>query len=126
MWSVTLLFLLFFSLPLFSAPSSKRNRLQNLQQEVEQAKSTLQDNIYKVVTRGEKLDDLEEKAEALQVQAFAFQKAVQKIRPDDIIAEEAMSSDDEYLGSKFSEEDQLAILPPSLDVSVFISVNGHL
>jgi hypothetical protein len=119
----------------FSAPSSNRNRLQKLQQEVEQAKSTLQENISKVVTRGEKLDHLDEKAEALQVQAFAFQKAVRKIpkqhRPldDDLLcfgadfAEEAMSSDDSLasfgsliLEEELSEEgDQLTLLPRSLD-----------
>ena len=132
-------YILFFSL---SAPSSKRNRQQNQQQQVEQAKSTLEEKISKLLNREEKMDNLEDKAEALEVQAFAVQKAVQKIpkqhRPleDDFFclnadfAQEAMSSDN-YLASSgslilwegFSEEefsgDQLTLLPQSLDVSFF-------
>ena len=134
-------YILFFSL---SAPSSKRNRQQNQQQQVEQAKSTLEEKISKLLNREEKMDNLEDKAEALEVQAFAFQKAVQKIpkqhRPleDDFFclnadfAQEAMSSDNSLASSGslilwegFSEEefsgDQLTLLPQSLDVS-FLTV----
>ena len=77
-----------------------------------------------MVTRGEKLDHLDEKAEALQVQAFAFQKAVRKIpkqhRPLDSLASfgslilEEELSEEEFLGG------QLTLLPQSLDVSFLI------
>ena len=136
-------YIIFFSL---SAPSSKRNRQQNQQQQVEQAKSTLEEKISKLLNREEKMDNLEDKAEALEVQAFAFKKAVRNIpkqhRPleDEFLgffnadfAQESMSSDNSLassgsliLGEGFLEEefsgDQLTLLPQSLDVSFLNSV----
>ena len=86
------------------ATSFDRNRLQNLQQEVEQTKSTLRENLAKVVTRAEKLDNLNEKAELLEVKALAFRKATRKLparyRPD---------LDDRILGlNECMEEESLA------------------
>ena len=98
------------------ATSFDRNRLQNLQQEVEQTKSTLRENLAKVVTRAEKLDDLSEKAELLEAKALAFRKATRKLparyRPeiDDL--------DDKIIGlNECMEEEALASLASSASSS---------
>eukprot|EP01086_Lenisia_limosa_P004368 TRINITY_DN195_c1_g1_i1.p1 TRINITY_DN195_c1_g1~~TRINITY_DN195_c1_g1_i1.p1 ORF type:complete len:101 (-),score=36.18 TRINITY_DN195_c1_g1_i1:82-384(-) len=56
-----------------SQPQSS-DKVANLQNDVDDVKVIMQDNIDKVIDRGEKLDTMQNKADNLNNQAGAFQK----------------------------------------------------
>lgn len=56
------------------------NKMKEVQDEIEQAKSLVRQGIVKVVDRGDKLEEINMKAEELQEQAGMFKKNAKKTR----------------------------------------------
>lgn len=56
------------------------SKMEQVQKEIETAKSLVRQGIVKVVDRGDKLEEINVKAEELQVQAGMFKKHAKKTR----------------------------------------------
>ncbi|XP_041915067.1 vesicle-associated membrane protein 8 isoform X2 [Alosa sapidissima] len=64
----------------FSAqPSSSPSKVSQVQDQVNDVKVILKDNINKVLERGERLDDLIDKTDDLQATADSFQKTSTRV-----------------------------------------------
>lgn len=62
------------------AGPSNGNKVNEVQREVDEVIGVMQNNIDKVVTRGEKLDALQDKTDDLQQGAMQFKKGATKVR----------------------------------------------
>ena len=76
-----------------SKEKTQQSRVSQLQQQVDEVRSVMQANISRVMDRGDKLEDLGEKAEYLAVSADKFQKVA---RPGYIDSNYELSLDADF------------------------------
>ncbi|KAJ3041501.1 hypothetical protein HDV00_009297 [Rhizophlyctis rosea] len=63
-----------------SAGASGSNKTQAVQQQVDEVVGIMQENIHKVMQRGEQLNSLQGKTEDLQASSMQFRKGASKVR----------------------------------------------
>jgi len=63
-----------------AAPAAGNARTQGLQNEIEGAVRTMQNNITKISERGERLDNLQDKTDHLSTQANSFRRGANRVR----------------------------------------------
>lgn len=71
------------TLPLHSTPTlSTMSKANTVQREVDEVVGVMQNNIQKVMDRGEKLDTLQNKSEDLQNSSLQFKRGANQVRKE--------------------------------------------